>query len=148
MLLEMVFNGLAPEIDLLKLSKNHSKANLFISLNPRGTVPVSECESVVLRDSVATLAWLDRKYPDAPLFWAAEARSCSGPAKRDGVLAVSASNISRFSDAGLPTFTARAKSQAALSHVLRESGAPLAEKLVSITTRNSRPKAVSSQLAG
>lgn len=67
-LLGLAFKGLTAEINELKLSENEHKAEPFISLNPRGTVPVLESDGVVIRDSMAILAWLDRKFPEQPLF--------------------------------------------------------------------------------
>jgi glutathione S-transferase/maleylpyruvate isomerase len=67
-LLGMAFKGLTPEINELKLSENEHKSEPFISLNPRGTVPTLECDGAVIRDSVAILAWLDRKFPEKPIF--------------------------------------------------------------------------------
>ncbi len=71
-LLGLAFKGLNAEINELKLSENEHKAEPFISLNPRGTVPVIESDSVVIRDSMAILAWLDRKFPERPLFGATD----------------------------------------------------------------------------
>ncbi len=67
-LLGLAFKGLTVEINELKLSENEHKAEPFISLNPRGTVPVLESDGIVIRDSMAILAWLDRKFPQKPLF--------------------------------------------------------------------------------
>lgn len=67
-LLGMAFKGLTPEINELKLSENEHKSAPFLSLNPRGTVPTLECDGIVIRDSVAILAWLDRKFPEKPIF--------------------------------------------------------------------------------
>ncbi|WP_299740743.1 glutathione S-transferase family protein [uncultured Roseobacter sp.] len=67
-LLGLAFKRLSTEIKELKLSENEHKTEPFISLNPRGTVPVMESDGTVLRDSMAILAWLDRKFPEHPLF--------------------------------------------------------------------------------
>lgn len=67
-LLGLAFKGLKAEINPLSLSGNEHKTEPFISLNPRGTVPVMESEGVVIRDSIAILAWLDRRFPETPLF--------------------------------------------------------------------------------
>ncbi len=74
-LLGLAFKGLTAEINELKLSENEHKAEPFISLNPRGTVPVLESDGIVIRDSMAILAWLDRKFPAAPLFGATDAEA-------------------------------------------------------------------------
>jgi glutathione S-transferase/maleylpyruvate isomerase len=67
-LLGMAFKGITPQINELKLSKNEHNTEPFLSLNPRGTVPTLESDGIVIRDSVAILAWLDRKFPEKPLF--------------------------------------------------------------------------------
>ena len=67
-LLGMAFKGLTPDIRALQLSSREHKAQPFLSLNPRGTVPVLESDGLVIRDSVAILAWLDRRFPAHPIF--------------------------------------------------------------------------------
>jgi len=67
-LLGLAFKGLTADIKALKLLESEHKKEPFLSINPRGTVPVLESDGVVIRDSVAILAWLDRKFPDKPIF--------------------------------------------------------------------------------
>lgn len=67
-LLGLAIKGLAFETVVLKASEGEHKAAAFLSVNPRGTVPVVVDRSVTIRDSIASLAWLDRAYPDPPLF--------------------------------------------------------------------------------
>ncbi len=67
-LLGLAFKGLSAEINTLALSKNEHKTEPFRSLNPRGTVPVLQSGDIVIRDSIAILAWLDQAYPERPLF--------------------------------------------------------------------------------
>ena len=67
-LLALAFKGLDFTIHHLKASKREHKAPEFLKLNPRGTVPVLDDDGTVLRDSIAALAWLDRRYPEMPLF--------------------------------------------------------------------------------
>ena len=43
------------------------KAPEFLKLNPRGKVPVMQDGPVVLRESMAIIAYLDWKYPEPPL---------------------------------------------------------------------------------
>lgn len=66
----LAFKGLEYDIRLLEASKGEHKAAAFLKINPRGTVPVLEADGLVLRDSIGILAWLDRRYPDKPLFGA------------------------------------------------------------------------------
>lgn len=48
-------------------TQEHKQAE-FLKINPRGMVPVIEHDGMIIHDSIAILAWLDRKYPDNPLF--------------------------------------------------------------------------------
>lgn len=67
-LVGLALKGLAWEQKVLKASTGEHKSEPFLSLNPRATVPVLEADGVVIRDSIAALAWLDRRHPDRPLF--------------------------------------------------------------------------------
>lgn len=67
-LLGLAFKGLEYDIRYLEASKGEHKAPEFLKLNPRGTVPVLEDGDILVRDSVGALAWLDRTYPEKPLF--------------------------------------------------------------------------------
>ncbi len=67
-LIGLALKGLEWDTHILQLSKNEHRSAPFLSLNPRGTVPVLEADGLVLRDSIGILAWLDRQYPDNPLF--------------------------------------------------------------------------------
>ncbi len=67
-LLGLAFKGLDFETRYLEASKQEHKSPEFLKLNPRGTVPVLVDTGTVIRDSIASLAWLDRAYPEKPLF--------------------------------------------------------------------------------
>lgn len=67
-LLGLAFKGLDYDIRYLEASKGEHKSPEFLTLNPRGTVPVMEDGDIVIRDSVAGLAWLDKAYPETPIF--------------------------------------------------------------------------------
>ena len=67
-LLGLAFKGLEYEIALLELSRGDLKSKAFLTLNPRGTVPVLVDGPVSIADSIGALAWLDRAYPERPLF--------------------------------------------------------------------------------
>lgn len=41
-----------------------------LDLSPRGTMPVLQADGHVIRGAIPILAWLDRKYPEIPLFGA------------------------------------------------------------------------------
>ena len=67
-LLGLAFKGIQVEIKTLSLAdRDHHKAD-FKALNPRATVPVLVSGDTILRDSIAILAWLDRAFPEKPLF--------------------------------------------------------------------------------
>jgi glutathione S-transferase len=53
---------------LLEFSKGDHKAPAFLKLNPRGKVPVLKDDDFVLNESLAIMAYLDKKHPEPPLF--------------------------------------------------------------------------------
>lgn len=67
-LLGFAFKGLTYETRLLEGSKGEHRRRPFIDLNPRATVPVLQVDGHVMWDSIGILAWLDRRYPETPLF--------------------------------------------------------------------------------
>jgi glutathione S-transferase len=67
-LLALEVKGLAYQGKLLEFSKQEHKSPAFLALNPRGQVPVLRDGEVVVYESLAILAYLDRQYPDPPLF--------------------------------------------------------------------------------
>jgi glutathione S-transferase len=56
------------ESKLLEFSKGDNKTPAYLRLNPRGKVPTLKDGEFVLCESLAIMAYLDRKYPDPPLF--------------------------------------------------------------------------------
>jgi glutathione S-transferase len=56
------------ESKLLEFSKGEHKTPAYLKLNPRGKVPTLKDEDFVLSESLAIMAYLDRKYPEPPLF--------------------------------------------------------------------------------
>jgi glutathione S-transferase len=56
------------ESKLLEFSKAQNKTPEFLAMNPRGKVPVIRDGDFVLAESIAILAYFDRKYPDPPIF--------------------------------------------------------------------------------
>ncbi len=67
-LLGLTFKGIDYDIHLLEASKGEHKTPEYLALNPRGTVPTMVADELVLRDSLGALAWLDRRFPEIPLF--------------------------------------------------------------------------------
>jgi len=67
-LLGLIVKGLAFELRTLDGSKKEHKEPAFLALNSRGRVPVLKDGDFVLPDSMAILAYLEKKYPDPPIF--------------------------------------------------------------------------------
>lgn len=74
-LLGLAFKGLEPEVHLMNVQTKDHHTPEFLALNARSTVPVLETVNGILRDSIAILAWLDRAYPDKPLFGTTSAQA-------------------------------------------------------------------------
>jgi glutathione S-transferase len=53
---------------LLEFSKDDHQTPAYLALNPRGKVPTLKDGDVVIGESLAILAYLDRKSPEPPLF--------------------------------------------------------------------------------
>ena len=56
------------ESKLLEFSKQQHKTAAYLDLNPRGKVPTLKDGDFVLYESIAIMAYLDRKYPAPPIF--------------------------------------------------------------------------------
>ena len=56
------------ESRLLEFSKEEHKSPGYLKLNPRGKVPTLKDGDFALYESLAIMAYLDRKYPDPPIF--------------------------------------------------------------------------------
>lgn len=67
-MLTLEIKGVAYESKLLEFSKNQHKAPEYLRLNPRGKVPTLKDGAFAISESIAIMAYLDRKYPDPPLF--------------------------------------------------------------------------------
>jgi glutathione S-transferase len=67
-MLTLEVKGLAYESKLLEFSKGDHKAPAYLRLNPRGKVPTLKDGDFVIYESLAIMSYLDRKYPDPPLF--------------------------------------------------------------------------------
>jgi glutathione S-transferase len=69
-LLALEFKGLEYTSHLVQFAKQEHKAPLVLSMNPRGRVPVLKDGDYVCFESLAILHYLDRKYPERPIFGA------------------------------------------------------------------------------
>jgi len=67
-MLTLEVKGLGYESKLLEFSKGENKAPAYLQLNPRGKVPTLKDGDFVVYESLAIMAYLDRKYP-APLLF-------------------------------------------------------------------------------
>jgi glutathione S-transferase len=67
-MLTLEVKGLAYESKLLEFSKGEHKTPNYLELNPRGKVPTLKDGSFVVYESLAIMSYLDRKYPNPPLF--------------------------------------------------------------------------------
>jgi glutathione S-transferase len=67
-LLALEFKRLAYESHVLQFSKQEHKSPQMLRMNPRGRVPVLKDGDYVVFESLACLLYLDRKYPQHPLF--------------------------------------------------------------------------------
>ncbi|MFN7145481.1 MAG: glutathione S-transferase family protein, partial [Myxococcota bacterium] len=67
-LLALTLKELPYTSHLLSFSKRETRTPAFLALNPRGQVPVLVHDGFVLNESLAILAYLDRAFPERPLF--------------------------------------------------------------------------------
>ena len=66
--LALEYKRLDYESHLLQFSKQEHKSPQMLRMNPRGRVPVLKDGDFVVFESLACLLYLDRKYPEPPLF--------------------------------------------------------------------------------
>jgi glutathione S-transferase len=67
-LLALEFKGLTYASHLVHFAKQEHKSPLLLKMNPRGRVPVLKDGDYVCFESLAILMYLDRQYPQRPLF--------------------------------------------------------------------------------
>ena len=67
-MLTLEIKHLKYESRLLEFSRQENKAAEYLKLNPRGKVPTLKDGTFTLCESLAIMAYLDRKYPDPSLF--------------------------------------------------------------------------------
>jgi len=66
--LALLHKGLAYVSHLHQISTGELRDPRYLALNPRGRVPTLVDDGFVLYESMAILAYLDRRYPDRPIF--------------------------------------------------------------------------------
>jgi len=66
--LTLEVKGLVYDSRLLQSSRGDLKTPAFLALYPRGRVPTLRHGQVVLSESIAIMAYLDRRFPTPPLF--------------------------------------------------------------------------------
>jgi glutathione S-transferase len=66
--LALEYKRLPYESRLLQFSKQEHKSPQMLRMNPRGRVPVLKDGDFVVFESLACLLYLERKYPDPPIF--------------------------------------------------------------------------------
>jgi glutathione S-transferase len=67
-LLALEYKQLSYDSHLVQFAKQEHKAAALLKMNPRGRVPVLKDGDYVCFESLAILHYLDRKYPQLPLF--------------------------------------------------------------------------------
>ena len=67
-LLALEYKQLSYVSHLVQFAKQEHKAPALLKMNPRGRVPVLKDDDYVCFESLAILQYLDRKYPEPPLF--------------------------------------------------------------------------------
>jgi|SRR6185436_4001573 len=67
-MLALEVKGLPYESKLLEFSKGDHKSAAYLQINPRGKVPTLKDGDFVINESLAIMSYLDRKYPNPPLF--------------------------------------------------------------------------------
>ena len=67
-LLTLEVKGLSYESRLIQFSRDDHRSPQHLALNPRGKVPVLRDGGCVLSESLAIMAYLERKHPEPPIF--------------------------------------------------------------------------------
>ena len=67
-MLALEHKRLAYDSHLLQLAFQEHKSPYMLAMNPRGRLPVLKHDDYVVFESVAILYYLDRKYPEPPMF--------------------------------------------------------------------------------
>lgn len=65
-LLGFAFKGVPYASRRLSFSNRETRSDWYLAINPRGKVPCVREGDVVITESLAILAWLDRRFPEGP----------------------------------------------------------------------------------
>jgi len=74
-LLALEVKGLPYNSKILEFSKKEHQSPKMLAMNPRGLLPILSDGDTVIYESVAIIAYLDRKHPSPPLFGTTEAET-------------------------------------------------------------------------
>jgi glutathione S-transferase len=69
-LLTLAVKGAPYESRAIRLTRRDQRRPDFLDVNPRGKVPAIRDGAFTLRESLAIMAYLDRRFPDPPLYGA------------------------------------------------------------------------------
>ncbi len=67
-MLALVLKGVPFDSQPLDHGAGENRLPEYMALNPKGQVPTLVAGDLVIRESIAILAWLDRAYPDRPIW--------------------------------------------------------------------------------
>lgn len=67
-MLALTLKGVAFDSRRLEHARSENKSASYLALNPKGQVPTLTCGDLVIRESIAILAWLDRAFPERPIW--------------------------------------------------------------------------------
>jgi glutathione S-transferase len=55
-------------VEIVELANGEHKSSEYLALNPLGKVPTVKDGNFVIYESLAVMAYLDKRYPDTPIF--------------------------------------------------------------------------------
>lgn len=67
-MLALTLKGIAFDSHRLDHGAGENRSAAYLKINPTGQVPTLVAGDVTLRESIAILAWLDRAFPDRPIW--------------------------------------------------------------------------------
>lgn len=67
-MLGLTLKGIPFDSCLLDYNNRENREDWYLALNPKGQVPTLKHGDVVIRESIAILAYLDRAWPERPIF--------------------------------------------------------------------------------